>query len=351
MSWRLSAPALATVLLLSACGNAQSPAGSTPASTTPSASAASTEASPSPASVVFAWPDGEAPTVTRELTGIDERYINPGAVIEHDRELHMYANVFTGWPGRVQVPHLVSTDGVTWSLAEPEPVLTSDDVPFAMPGADVSTGFVADDGTWVLIFESVNTIGPWALGRATAPGPDGPWTVVAEPILEGGPDGSWDAGGLSWPSVVRLGDGWAMYYTALDRPRGNGVIGMATSTDGATWTKRDEPVLVPEAEWEGRGLDRPRVAPTPDGTFVMVYAGAQLTDRGVAFSADGQTWERDGDAPAITAEDFPITGRAWDAALLQRNGVLTYYLEIGSASGTGGTQVYRATATLAEEGA
>ena len=32
-------------------------------------------------------------------------------------------------------------------------------------------------------------------------------------------------------------------------------------------------------------------------------------------------------------ETFPISGNAWDAALVYRDGALDYYLEIGSASG------------------
>jgi hypothetical protein len=77
----------------------------------------------------------------------------------------------------------------------------------------------------------------------------------------------------------------------------------------------------------------------------MVYSGALLTSRGVAFSGDGVTWRRDGDAPAITDDDFPVDGGAWDAALIHRDGELTYYLEIGFATASG-TQVYRATAQL-----
>jgi predicted GH43/DUF377 family glycosyl hydrolase len=294
--------------------------------------------------LAFSWPDGGTPVVTRELTGIDQQYVNPGAVIEHDGQLHMFANVFTAWPGHVDVPHLTSPDGVAWTLASPNPVLSSDDVPFATGGADVSSGFVTDDGTWVLIIESVNALNPWVIGRATAADPNGPWTVEPDPILEPGPAGSFDAGGLSWPSVVRTDDGYAMYYTGLDRPRGTGTIGMATSPDGITWTKRSDPVLVGETGWELGKLDRPRVARTPNG-YVMVYAGAQLTDRGVAWSTDGVAWTRAGDAPAISQETFPIAGRAWDAAIIYRDGLVQYYLEIGGTGGTG-TNVYRAVAEL-----
>jgi predicted GH43/DUF377 family glycosyl hydrolase len=294
-------------------------------------------------SLTFAF-DAE-PVVTRELTGIDERYINPGAVIEHDGTFHMFANLFTSWPGPVSVVHLRSADGDTWDLAEPAPVLTRDDVPFAITGIDVSSGLVDADGEWVLIFETVENSKPWVVGRATAAGPDGPWTVDPEPILEPGAAGDWDAGGITWPSITATDDGYAIYYTGLDRPRGSGAIGLATSTDGATWTKHGQPVLSAEPTWERGKLDRPRVARTSRG-FAMVYSGGQLTDRGLAWSDDGITWRRDGESPVIDQGDFPVDGRAWDAALLERDGQLLYYLEIGSASGTSGTQVYLARASI-----
>jgi hypothetical protein len=79
----------------------------------------------------------------------------------------------------------------------------------------------------------------------------------------------------------------------------------------------------------------------------MVYSGRDLTDRGVAYSTDGVTWVRDGEAPVITLDDFPVDGRCWDAALLYRDGALHYILEIGAASASGGgTELYLASASL-----
>ena len=328
---RPAAGALTILLLLAACGAAASPSVAAP--------------TPEP-SIQFTF-HGSDPVVTRELTDLDELYINPGAVIDHEGELHMFANVFSAWPGTVHVPHLTSSDGIRWTLASDEPAFTAEDVPFAGGDGieiDVSTGFVGEDGTWVLIFETVQRGDPWVLGRATAPGPDGPWTVDPEPIVEPGPAGSWDRGGLSWPSVVRLGDEYRLYFTGSRIQFGDGVIGMATSTDGVTWTKQPDPVLEPSAEWERGSVDRPRVAPAGDG-LVMVYAGGLLTDRGVAWSDDGISWRRDGQEAAITRDSFPTSGSAWDAALVNRDGTLFYYLEIGS-SGSSGTQVFLATADL-----
>jgi len=332
----------AAAVSLAACGSAQSTASAStshPPTNTPVPSPTQR-----PPSVVFGWPDAPDPVVTRTMTGIEQQYINPGAVIDHDGRLHMFANVFTAWPGHVDVPYLVSDDGAAWALATPEPVFSSDDTPSNHQGADVSTGFVTDDGTWVLIIESVSSIAPWDLYRATAARPEGPWTFDPVPILSAGAEGQWDAGGLHWPSVVRTADGYALYYAGFDSPRGSGAIGLATSVDGTTWTKHDGPVMVGEEGWERGRLDRPRVAVTPDG-FAMVYAGAELTDRGLAWSDDGITWRRDGDLPAIEQAHYPVNGRAWDAALIFRDGQLTYYLEIGGTGGVG-TSVYRATAPL-----
>jgi hypothetical protein len=306
-------------------GASASPGGTAPAATATSAPA-------------LRFTFGDDVVVDTRIAGTDDLYINPGAVIEDAGVLHMFANSFSTWPGRVSVPHLTSEDGTTWTLVGSAPVLSSDDVALANPGIDVSTGFVADDGTWVLVFETVSSSTPWVLGRATAPSPDGPWTVDDEPILTQGAPGTFDAGGLHWPSVVRTDAGYLLFYAGFDVAQsGSGAIGLATSSDGVTWDKRPEPVLAASEPWEGRSLDRPRAVVTPDG-LAMVYAGRDLSDRGLATSGDGVTWTKRG-APVIERDDFPIPARAWDAALLYRGGDLEYFLEIGGQT----TKVYRAT--------
>lgn len=312
---------------------------SAPASPAPPASAA-----PRVPSVAFVA-DPLTPVVTRSQTGVDELYINPGAVIDADGSFHMYANLFTAWPGRVQMPHLTSTDGIAWELVPGGPILTSVDVPFAKPGADVSSGYVDRDGTWVLVFQTVSGIEPWSIGRATAPGPAGPWAVDPEPMLVAGPVGAMDAGGLHWPTVVVTDAGYAMYYQARATVQGTGAIAMATSPDGRTWTKREMPVLEATLPWERGSLDRPRVVATPAG-FAMVYSGGRVSDRGLAWSDDGVEWRRDGEAPVITVDDLPIDGSAWDAALILVADHLIYFLEAGVTSAPAGTQVYRFRATL-----
>jgi predicted GH43/DUF377 family glycosyl hydrolase len=330
---------LAVLSALAACGPASAPTLS-PSVTSGSPSAAPTAApttTPAPA-VTKRFAFGEDVVVSTAIAGTDDKYVNPGAVMEVDGVLHMFPNVFSAWPGRVRVPHLTSEDGLAWTLDKKAAPLDSQDVEVANPGIDVSSGFVAEDGTWVLVFETVAQVEPWAVWRATAPTATGPWTIGAKPIVSAGASGAFDAGGTQWPSVVRVGDRWALYYAGFDRVHGGtGSIGVAFSLDGATWEKQPEPVLVATETWEGRLIDRPRVVATPGG-LVMLYAGRDLNDRGLATSQDGVTWTSI-PGPNIEAADFPISGRAWDSALLYRGGQLDYFLEIGLST----TNVYRAT--------
>lgn len=330
----------ALCLTLAACSPAASaPPGATRTAAASAPAAASgapaTATPPPPVTQRFVFGSGEV--LDTEQTATNDLYLNPGAVIEADGVLHMYPNSFSTWPAKVKVPHLTSEDGIEWTLDDDGLAIDAAKVAVANPGMDVSTGFIADDGSWVLVFETVTTSKPWELYRATAPGPDGPWTVADGAILKPS-TGSFDAGGVQWPSVVKVGDRWAMYYAGFDQPQsGSGAIGVAWSDDGVTWEKQAEPVLVATERWEGRSLDRPRVVAVPDG-YVMIYAGRDLNDRGLATSPDGITWTKV-PGPNIEQRDFPIKQRSWDCALLYRDGQLEFWLEIGSQT----TSIYRAT--------
>jgi predicted GH43/DUF377 family glycosyl hydrolase len=279
------------------------------------------------------------PVVTTEIAGLTDLYLNPGAVIEAGGMLHMFPNSFSKWPGNIRTPHLTSADdGRTWSLDEDADIISSDETPLGKPGIDVGGGYVETDGTWVLLFNTVNAGAPWVIGRATAPGPSGPWTIDDEPVVPAGAAGTFDHGGVQWPTLVQVNGAWVMYYAGFDLPQsGTGAIGMATLGADGTWEKRPDPVMVSSEKWEGRSLDRPRVVSTPNG-LVMLYTGRNLTDRGLATSTDGVTWTKL-PGPQIKQSDYPVKKRSWDSALLYREGRLVYFLEIGFET----TAVYRAT--------
>jgi hypothetical protein len=114
------------------------------------------------------------------------------------------------------------------------------------------------------------------------------------------PDADWEGGVLSAPAVVRVdGELW-LYYAAA------GGIGLARGdAQGMAFTKIAGPVLGPASGgWEAGAVPRsPGVVRLADETFRMFYevplpnGGAAI---GEARSSDGLTFERIGDAPALT---------------------------------------------------
>jgi hypothetical protein len=156
-----------------------------------------------------------------------------------------------------------------------------------------SSAMVADDSTWVIYFYTdgaANT--SQVIGRATAPGPQGPWTADPEPVLQPGGPGAWDDIQVTRPSVVRTKTGYVMYYEGLGDLH-DFMVGMASSTDGVHWTKyndpstttqpfvESDPVIQPTTDpnkWDAYGVGHPHVQITPDG-WVMLYRGGGLGER------------------------------------------------------------------------
>jgi len=151
--------------------------------------------------------------------------------------------------------------------------------------------------------------------------------------------GRWDGERLSHPTVVRDGDGYRMYYGGRDR-RGTSAIGLATSPDGVTWTKHDDPstpsssdpVLVAAGVWDAGTIARPRVVPHDDG-WLLLYAAAAIGTGsvGLATSADGVSWDPHPENPILARGAF---GRAllFDYALIPFDGRLLWLFEYGGGS-------------------
>jgi predicted GH43/DUF377 family glycosyl hydrolase len=154
-----------------------------------------------------------------------------------------------------------------------------------------------------MYFNTLNLTGlPARIGRATAPGPLGPWTPDPDPVLQPGEAGTWDSLLVAGGGVFKTEQGYIMFYFGANR-QVRDAIGVATSPDGVTWTKFDDlsttdalyaesdPVLVADAEWEIRSLGGADIVRTDDG-WVMVYGNKTVTRAGIATSPDGFTWTK-----------------------------------------------------------
>lgn len=275
----------------------------------------------------------------------DGRHTVPGTVFYHDGQFHMFRAGYRGWPLPAGVGYMVSDDGLTWEEPQEAPVLPAEDMPFGddIDLALLSSGLVDADGTWVLyffIFPSAGSSGKTSMVRATAPDPLGPWTMSADILLATGSEGEWDADNIGAPHVMLVDGEYRAYYFS-------GVgIGMATSPDGITWTKYDDPSTTeaPYAEsdpvffasdnedaWDYETVADPTVLITPDG-WVMLYNSFQGMnpntwvggERGysLAISDDGINWERLQDEPMwMNQRDMNIPRDSWYGQLAYHDDV------------------------------
>ena len=118
--------------------------------------------------------------------------------------------------------------------------------------------------------------------------------VSSNPIIS--PQGdSWESAGTFNPAVVRHHGKFVMLYRAQDR-NGTSRLGYAESKDGLHFTRRAQPVLSPEAEYEkDGGVEDPRLVKFGD-TFYLTYTGYNKKDAQLclATSRDLVHWQRQG---------------------------------------------------------
>jgi predicted GH43/DUF377 family glycosyl hydrolase len=106
---------------------------------------------------------------------------------------------------------------------------------------------------------------------------------------------SWQSAGTFNPAVVRWHGKYVMLYRGQDA-QGTSRLGYAESQDGVHFTRRAEPVLSPEAEYEkDGGVEDPRLVQFGD-TFYLTYTGYNKLDAqlSLAISKDLVQWERKG---------------------------------------------------------
>jgi predicted GH43/DUF377 family glycosyl hydrolase len=260
----------------------------------------------------------------------DSKYIDPGAVVWHDGQFHMFYNGMAEW-SRAAIGYATSPDGVNWTRAS-GPLLQADDVPFGGIGVYAGSGLVEPGGTWVLFFHTAASpdTGHGSIGRATASSPAGPWQVDAEPVLAPAGGDAWDAWRVVNPSVVRTDTEYTLFYEGVDAQFGVRRIGRATSPDGRRWTRSPDPVLdASEANvWDAEGVWDPNVVQTPGG-MVMLYLSARSTPTytngfGIAASGLGFNWARLADRPVLNTRDYANWHEISRGALVYANG--TFYL-------------------------
>jgi hypothetical protein len=294
---------LVGTLFLGGCGVAGGPS--------PSAAQPSPTAMPSTSDLEAV---GDAPAIRHG--DVDASYVLPAAAIEVDGVVHVWVVAFTdGADVRPRVEHLASNDGETWTNAD-RPVrftgLELDPI-----GPVPSSVLVASDGSWVMYGSARRPSGTPIIWRATAPGPEGPWTLDADPVLVP-TAGTWASAIVDHPSVVATDDGYLMAFggaglAATNRNR----IGVARSADGITWELVD--ATMPDADdtealgpigcgVDARTMVEPQLVAADEG-WRLYFGQIRVPDGemviSTASSTDGTAWTCASDGGALAPADLP----------------------------------------------
>ncbi len=125
--------------------------------------------------------------------------------------------------------------------------------------------------------------------------PFGAWQRVSQgPVLS--PEGNgWESAGTFNPAVVIHDGKFVMLYRAQDK-QGTSRLGYAESVDGVHFTRRADPVLVPETDYEkDGGVEDPRLVKISN-LYYLTYTGYNKKDAQLclAISRDLLHWERKG---------------------------------------------------------
>lgn len=149
----------------------------------------------------------------------------------------------------------------------------------------------------IVVSISLLLAGCGGYGEFTLPPPDGTegeprlaWTARPEPVLSRGAPGEWDSVDVLNPSVVRHGGGYLNLYSGYDGKTWR--TGLATSGDGIAWTKLG-PVLSPDpGSWEGEYIAANGSALVVGGEICYWYQAGDPPQIGVATSSDGLSWQK-----------------------------------------------------------
>jgi predicted GH43/DUF377 family glycosyl hydrolase len=121
------------------------------------------------------------------------------------------------------------------------------------------------------------------------------WRRVSEQPIISPVGNGWESAGTFNPAVIVRDHKFVMLYRAQDA-NGTSRLGYAESEDGIHFTRRPQPVLSPETDYEkDGGVEDPRLVKFSD-TYYLTYTGYNKKDAQLclATSKDIIHWERKG---------------------------------------------------------
>jgi predicted GH43/DUF377 family glycosyl hydrolase len=162
--------------------------------------------------------------------------------------------------------------------------------------------------------------------------------VQSEPILS--PTNGWYDNDAIYSPVIFEFDGQLVMiyvghcYTSCDHTYGTTLLA-ATSTDGRSWTKRDEPVMTAmpdQVPWTRDGVAEPAVLIESEGSITLFFTGVRDEDRWIGM-ARGESlfgpWDVNTEPILMpTAESFDAGGVLAPHVLIENGIARMWYLGV-----------------------
>ncbi|MBI3600074.1 MAG: hypothetical protein HY097_05470 [Nitrospinae bacterium] len=211
---------------------------------------------------------------------------------------------------KYRIGYAVSEDGIDWKRSSENPVMDTGTAGSWDSDCAAYPFIIKDGDIYKMWYNGFGRDMPPSIGYATSK--DGVhWERYPEPALTPGSAGIWDSYFVGYPTVIKEGDKYLMWYAAIDNPYRPWRIGYAESKDGISWVRHDEPVLNTGqyGEWDESGISYPRVIKN-GSKYILWYSGINrgALRIGIALSEDGIHWEKSAENPVI---DIGEEG-AWD---------------------------------------
>jgi beta-1,2-mannobiose phosphorylase / 1,2-beta-oligomannan phosphorylase len=241
-----------------------------------------------------------------------QRVVDPRLVLDGSVFKMWYSG--QGQDNAFRIGYATSSDGAHWTKYAENPVLDAGpEGSWDQRYARVGT-VLKDGATYRMWYWAFNG----GIGYATSA--DGVhWTEdPGNPVLSRGASGEWDEGAATQPAVVLDGGLFKMWYTGLgaDGVSGHAWIGYATSPDGVTWTKHPgNPVLDPGASGWDAGWTFNPVVIAAGGTYKMWYSGADSLPMWESILRIGYATSPDGISWTRWGANpiLDVTAGAWDS--------------------------------------
>lgn len=205
-----------------------------------------------------------------------------------------FINIFNSAVGSVGCAK--SNDGINWNYVHSTAVLTNGP-PGSWDSYSVGINAVIKDSSEYKMYYCgfQNQYQAWNIGLASSS--DGiNWTKRNTPVLFA----NQNEYQIAASDVIKVGGLYYMYYsTVYSSPTLK--IYLAISNNGITWERyNNNPVLQATQPWEGVGIYYPSVI-YENNQFKMVYSNKNVTGLGMAVSSDGKNWVKNNNNPFFSA--------------------------------------------------